>query len=81
MCSKPIISTCYSPQGTKVAELNIVDSSIVCGVSQQEPSMPSAVTEDIPLAMQELLWGVVEKSAVNLNGHQQFTFRRCVCFL
>jgi len=33
--------------------------------------MPSAVTEDIPLAMQELLLGVVEKSAVNLHGYQQ----------
>jgi len=60
-------------QDTKIAELIVADSSIVCGISQQESSMPSVAPKDIPLATQELLWGVyiVEKSATSLNNHQQ----------
>ena len=33
--------------------------------------MPSVMLEDISPTMQELFWELVEKSAANLNNHQQ----------
>jgi len=65
-------------QGTKVAE---VDSSIVCGVSQQGPCMPSVVPEDILLTMQELFWGVVEKSEPQQLSAAKTVYPASCCLL
>jgi len=43
-------------QGTKVAELNTVDSSMIGGNLQTESCMPLVTLEDTPPSMQELLW-------------------------
>ena len=58
-------------RGAKVAKITTVDSFVIGGVSQQETSIPAQNLEDIAPAKQELLWKLVEKSAANLNNHQQ----------